>query len=219
MHVAEVDAGQRHSQLLNGMILELLADHGLKVADLEGLAFGSGPGSFTGLRIGCSVVQGMALGLNCRVAPIGTLEALAEQVAAEVQGTHRVITALDARMGETYFAAWERCGDGWQAVVAPCLVRPDQLPQVTGEGWVAIGSAFDRHEYVASHFRAQVRVTLTDRFPSAREIALLALRIFARGEAVVPEEALPLYIRDKVAMTIEERRELRDAKTALAAAP
>lgn len=219
VHVAEVDAGQRHSQLLNGMIVSLLTAHGLKVTDLEGLAFGSGPGSFTGLRISCSVVQGMALGLDCKVAPVGTLEALAEQAATEAGGARRVITALDARMGETYFAAWERFGDDWQAVVAPCLVRPGQLPELPGDGWVAIGSAFDRHDYVATHFRSRVQATLKDRFPSAREIARLALRIFARGDAVPPEEALPLYIRDKVAMTIEERQVLRDAKAAVAATP
>lgn len=218
VHVAEVDAGQRHSQLLNGMIVELLASHGLIVADIEGLAFGSGPGSFTGLRIGCSVVQGMALGLGCQVAPVGTLDALAEQAGIECPDAGRIITALDARMGETYFAAWARDADRWQAVVAPCLVRADTLPALPGTDWVAIGSAFDRHEYVAAHFAPQVTRTLQNRFPSAREIAALALRIFARGDAVPPEEALPLYIRDKVAMTIDERHALKVGATEPAAA-
>lgn len=217
VHVAEVDAGQRHSQLLNGMILELLGRHGLAVRDIEGLAFGSGPGSFTGLRIGCSVVQGMALGLGCQVAPVGTLEALAEQAAREGGTARRVITALDARMGETYFAAWEREGEAWIPVLAPCLVRAETLPPLPGSDWTAIGSAFDRHAYVAAHYSTQVQTTLSDRLPSAREIASLALRIFAAGTSVPPEEALPLYIRDKVAMTVEERQASRDAKAALAA--
>ncbi|MBL8517513.1 MAG: tRNA (adenosine(37)-N6)-threonylcarbamoyltransferase complex dimerization subunit type 1 TsaB [Betaproteobacteria bacterium] len=214
VHADEIDAGQRHSRLLNGMIVALLARHGLQVTDLEGLAFGSGPGSFTGLRIACSVVQGMALGLDCKVAAVGTLEALAEQAASAHADTSKVITALDARMGESYFAAWERVADGWHAVVAPCLVRPDALPALDGEGWVAIGSAFDRQENVAAHFAPHVATVLPGRFPSAREVATLALRIFARGEAVSPEQALPLYIRDKVAMTIAERNALKSAKAA-----
>lgn len=209
LDVAEVDAGQRHSQLLNGMIIDLLGSHGLTMLDVEGLAFGSGPGSFTGLRIGCSVVQGMALGLGRLVAPVGTLEALAEQAGTACPDADHIITALDARMGETYFAAWTRAGGRWQAVVAPCLVRAGALPTLPDAGWVAIGSAFDRHEYVSAHFAAQVGLTLANRLPSAREVAALGVRIFARGEAVPPEEALPLYIRDKVAMTIEERRALK----------
>lgn len=219
LHVAEVDAGQQHSQLLNRMIVDLLAAHGLAVTDIDGLAFGSGPGSFTGLRIGCSVVQGMALGLDCRVAPVGTLEALAEQAAADRGDTVRVITALDARMGETYFAAWQRSGVGWQAVVPPCLIRPDALPELDGADWVAIGSAFDRQAHIADHYAPQVGTVLKDRFPSAREVAALGLRIFASGAALPPEEALPLYIRDKVALTIDERRAEREAKAALAESP
>ena len=200
VHCAEVDAGQRHSTLLNGMILELLAAHGVSIRQLSGIAFGSGPGSFTGLRIGCSVVQGMALGLDCKVAPVCTLEALALQADAD-----RVITALDARMGETYFAAYERRDANWHAVISPCLLGPDTLPHLDGDGWSGIGSAFDRHDYVNQHFAHNLRNTLPGCFPSAREVARLAVRIFARGEEVLPEEALPLYIRDRVALTVDER--------------
>ncbi|MDX2219602.1 MAG: tRNA (adenosine(37)-N6)-threonylcarbamoyltransferase complex dimerization subunit type 1 TsaB [Burkholderiales bacterium] len=217
VHVDEIDAGQRHSTLLNGMIVDVLGRQGLTVRDIEGLAFGSGPGSFTGLRIGCSVVQGMAFALGLEVAPVGTLDALAEQAGADCPDAGRIITALDARMGETYFAAWARDADRWHPVVSPCLLRADALPSLPGSDWVAIGSAFDRHEYVAAHFAPQVARTLHDRLPSARDVAALALRIFARGEAVSPEDALPLYIRDKVAMTIDERRALKAGPTEHAA--
>jgi tRNA threonylcarbamoyladenosine biosynthesis protein TsaB len=207
VHSEEVEAGQSHSRLLSGMILALLERHGQTLQDLDGLAFGSGPGAFTGLRIGCSVVQGMAFGLGCNVAPVGTLEALAEQADAD-----RVITALDARMGETYFAAWERKQGDWQAVVAPCLLNATSLPTLAGDEWTGIGSGFDRHEYVTMHFAGNTARVIADRFPSAREVAQIALRIFARGCAVPPEDALPLYIRDKVAMTTDERLALRAAR-------
>jgi len=201
IHADDVEAGQRHSELLNGMILALLTRHGLALRDVDGFAFGSGPGSFTGLRIACGVVQGMAYALGKKVAPVGTLEALAEQANAD-----KVITALDARMGETYFAAWQRAGKDWQAVVPPCLATPTTLPALQGDDWTSIGSGFDRHDYVRQHFAANIRNVIPDRFPHARDIAAVALRIFARDGAVTADQAMPLYIRDKVALTIAERK-------------
>ncbi len=200
VHCVEVHAGQQHSMLLNGMILDLLASHDVALLELSGLAFGSGPGSFTGLRIGCSVAQGMALGLNCRIAPVGTLEALALQADSD-----RVIAALDARMGETYFSVYERHGAALRAVIEPCLLGPGTLPRLEGGNWTGIGSGFDRLDYVKQHFAGSVCNVLSDRFPSAREVARLALRSFARGAEVAPEDALPMYIRDRVALTIDER--------------
>lgn len=209
IHADDVEAGQRHSELLNGMIMALLARHGLMLRDVHGFAFGSGPGSFTGLRIACGVVQGMAYALDRKVAPVGTLEALAEQSDAD-----KVITALDARMGETYFAAWQREGQGWQAIVPPCLATPATLPKLDGNDWTGIGSAFDRHDYVRQHFAANIRNVMSDRFPHARDIAAVALRIFARDGAVTADQAMPLYIRDKVALTIEERKARKQEATA-----
>lgn len=205
--VSEVHAGQRHSELLLDMVHKLCAAHGIELKQIDGFGFGSGPGSFTGLRIACGVVQGMAFGLGKQVAGITSLEALAEQ-----SGAQRVITALDARMGETYFAAYERDGQTWRAVIEPCLCDAQGLPAVEGAGWCAIGSGFDRHAYVRDHYARQVSELKVECLPGAREVALLACREFAAGRAIDPDFAAPLYIRDKVAMTIEERAALRKHK-------
>lgn len=197
----EVEAGQRHSELLNGLILQLLERNGLGREAIDGIAFGNGPGAFTGLRIACGVAQGLALGLDRRVAPVGTLMALAEQA-----GGQRVITALDARMGEVYFAAWERAGEDWQAVIEPCLAAPDAVPLPPGDGWIGIGSGFDRLPALQQRLHAQLARTIENAYPRAREVALIGQRIFAKGESVLPEDALPLYLRDKVAFTIAERQ-------------
>jgi tRNA threonylcarbamoyladenosine biosynthesis protein TsaB len=208
-HVSETHAGQRHSDMLLDMVHALCAQHGIALKDIDGFAFGAGPGSFTGLRIACGVVQGMAFGLGKQVVGVTSLETLAEQT-----GAQRVVSALDARMNETYLAAYERQGDSWRIVIEPCLCDAQRLPELEGAGWTAIGSAFDHHAYVREHYAQQLGSTLNDRLPSAREIARVAVRAFQAGRQVEPDFAAPLYIRDKVAMTIEERAQLRKHKAA-----
>jgi tRNA threonylcarbamoyladenosine biosynthesis protein TsaB len=112
----EVLAGQRHSELILPMVGELLAEAGIGLRALDGIAFGSGPGSFTGLRIGCGVAQGLAFGADLPVAGICTLLALAQG-----SGGDRVIGCLDARMGEIYHAVYERSANGWQTIHEPRL--------------------------------------------------------------------------------------------------
>lgn len=211
-HVSEVHAGQRHSALVLDMVHALCAEHGVALRDIEGFGFGAGPGSFTGLRIACGVVQGLAFGLNRRVVGVASLEALAER-----SGAPKAIAALDARMGETYLAAYEREDDSWHEVIAPCLCDAGTLPALPGTGWTAIGSGFDNHEYVRERYAAQTSAIRTHCVPGSREIARIACREFAAGRAVEPDVAAPLYIRDKVAMTIDERAALRQRKGALAA--
>ena len=114
----EVVAGQRNSELLLPMVDALLAANQLAMRDLDGVAFGSGPGAFTGVRIACGVAQGIAFGIDVPVAAIGTLMAL-----AEAAGAPRAVCCLDARMGEVYHAAYQRRGDAWFEVHAPGLVQ------------------------------------------------------------------------------------------------
>ena len=137
----DVDAGQRHSELALPLLYELLAEAGLTLREFDAIAFGQGPGSFTGVRIACGLAQGMALGIGRSLVPVPTQMALAAQTEAE-----QVIVGIDARMGEIYFAAYRRdvsLATGWNAVVAPMLVKPDALPPIEGHGWSATGSAFD----------------------------------------------------------------------------
>ncbi len=198
----EALAGSRNSELLLPMVEALLAANSLTVRDLDGVAFGAGPGAFTGVRIACGVAQGLAFGINVRVVAVGTLMALAEAVNAP-----RVVCCLDARMGEVYHAAYEKAGDDWRVVHAPGLYKPAAVPELAGRGWTGCGSGF-------AAFGADLAARYTDALervidgvsPHAREVAALAARRFARGETVDAADALPLYVRNKVALTVSERK-------------
>lgn len=207
-HVDEILAGQRHSELLLGMIAGLLTAQGVSLRDLDGIAFGAGPGSFTGLRIACGVAQGMAFGTSKQLVGISSLLALAENAHAE-NGATRVVAALDARMGESYLAAFQRVerrgGAEWKAVIEPCLVDANSLPRMEGSGWCATGGGFEVHGYLARRYNTQLGSVLSGRFPGAREIVRLAARDFAAGLGLDPALASPMYIRNKVAMTSIER--------------
>jgi len=195
-------AGQRHSQLLLPMIDGLLSRAGLALADLDAIAYGEGPGSFTGLRIACGVAQGLAYGAGRPVVGIGTLLALAAQV-----GAPRVACCLDARMHEVYFAAYRRVGDAWETVHAPGLYAPDALPALPDGPWVGCGSGFAAYPQTRTgSCGIQLASVVSDLWPHAREIAALAAAAYARGESKPAAQALPLYIRDKVALTVEEQR-------------
>lgn len=216
----DVDAGQRHSELTIPLLHEVLAEAGVALREVNCIAFGQGPGSFTGVRIACGLAQGLALGLGVPVMPIETQMAMAEQSGAE-----RVLVAVDARMGELYFAAYEKSSNaadvfGWRAVVTPCLVRPEALPPIssTGAAWQGIGSAF-YVEALANALRAQYGEVFssiaTETLPRAADVARLAQRAFTHGGvAISPSEAAPLYLRNNVAMTIAERAALRATKAA-----
>lgn len=197
----EVVAGQRHSDLLLPMIDELLASHGLKAAELDCIAFGAGPGTFTGLRIACGVAQGIAFGIDAPVVGVGTLLALA----AASQADH-VVCCLDARMGEVYHAAYEKRGGDWHAVHEPGLCKPDAVPELPDGAWTGCGSGFAVHRAaLAGCYAGKLTRVIGNLVPHAREIAVLAAAEFARGGAVSAELAAPLYVRNKVALRMDER--------------
>jgi tRNA threonylcarbamoyladenosine biosynthesis protein TsaB len=203
----DVQAGQRHSELILPMIDGLLAEACVDLSGLDGVAFGAGPGSFTGIRIACGVAQGLAFGAGLPVVAVGTLDCL-----AEASGAQRVIACLDARIGDVYLAASVRAGEGWRSVVAPCVCRPEQAPAVEGAGWVGCGSGFALYGAVLRrHYGASLAEVRPDIAPHAREVALLGARALERGEGVGPDRAALLYVRDKVALTVAERAQRRDA--------
>jgi tRNA threonylcarbamoyladenosine biosynthesis protein TsaB len=200
--VREAQAVQRHSELILPMIGALLREQGMRVQELDAIAFGAGPGSFTGLRIACGVAQGLAFAADLPVVPVGTLEAL-----AEASGAPRVVSALDARMDEIYLAAFERDGMSWRCAVPPTLCTVSDAPSVEGAGWTGCGSAFAVHEEaLRRHYGEQLSTLQPGVFSHAREIARIGARVFAAGGGVAAEAAAPLYVRDKVAMTVAERR-------------
>jgi tRNA threonylcarbamoyladenosine biosynthesis protein TsaB len=198
----EVLAGQRHSELLLDMVDALLVQHDLRVSGLDGIAYGQGPGSFTGLRIASGVTQGLAFAAGLPVAGIGTLLAMAEAANAE-----RVVCCLDARMGEIYHAAYARSGTGWQAVCEPGLWAPAQAPALPQGTWLGCGNAFIAYrEALMRRYDGFLSATEPDLMPHARDIARLAAPLFEHGKGVDAALAAPFYIRDKVALRTDERR-------------
>jgi tRNA threonylcarbamoyladenosine biosynthesis protein TsaB len=220
--VREIRAGQRHSELVLGMIDELLSGRRLRARDLDGIAYGEGPGSFTGLRIACGVVQGVAFGANVRVAGVGTLLAMAEG-----SGADRVVCCVDARVHEIYHAAYCRvapgertgetqgfprnllpsvCGWTWRVVHPPSVCAPAAAPELPGEGWLACGSGFRAYgDVLEKRYAGRLSGVDLALYPHARDIAALALPAFETGSAMPAEAAAPVYLRDKVALRIDER--------------
>ncbi len=197
----DVHAVQRHSELILPMIGEILEGARLKPAQLDGVAFGAGPGSFTGLRIACGVAQGIALGADIPVVPIGTLLALAGESAAP-----RVLACIDARMGEVYHAAYERSDGQWIELWPPAVSDVRSMPDLPGAGWNGCGSGFLVYASALQiRYGGQLDRIDADRHPHARTIARLAMPLLAAGGGLPAQHAAPLYVRDKVALKMHER--------------
>jgi tRNA threonylcarbamoyladenosine biosynthesis protein TsaB len=200
----DIHAGQTHSQKILPTLRTLLDEAKIELTALDGIAFGAGPGSFTGLRIACGVAQGLAFGANLPVVAVSTLQALAQQSGAE-----KVIACLDARMGEIYHAAYEKQNGEWLEVSAPALFKPEDAPKVNGDDWVGVGTGWLVYpDVLQAVYGEQLRETPKpdhNSHPSAGAIAELALPTFEAGLARPAYEAAPIYIRNKVALKMSER--------------
>jgi tRNA threonylcarbamoyladenosine biosynthesis protein TsaB len=215
------NAGQQSGELTLPAMHALLDEAGLKVDQLDLVVFGQGPGAFTGVRVACGVAQGLAYGLGKRVLALPSTIAVAEQVADAKQ----ILVAMDARMGEMYVAAYVRDANapaGFVEVLAPCLCGADaaELSSLPAGDWVGVGSAFTIAEF-ASPIQARLpgRLVTCEKIshPLAAALLNVAKRVFAaQGVAatIAPAEATPLYVRNNVALTIEERRQRALANTA-----
>lgn len=194
-------AGQSHSIILLEMVDAVLQDGGLRLDALDGIAYGAGPGSFTGLRIACATAQGLAYAAGIPLVGIGTLQALAAGC-----GAARVICCLDARMQEIYHAAY-RCESGvCVEVSAPRVCAPVAAPQLEGSGWAGCGSGFAAYrDVLVQRYGAQLAVIDGAAHPQARIIAQLAAPVFAAGGGIPAEQAAPWYVRDRVALKTAER--------------
>jgi len=184
-------AGHRHSEFALPMLQELM-----KGLTIEAVAFGAGPGAFTGLRIACALAQGLAFARDLPVIGISTLEALAQE-----SGAARVVACIDARMREVYYAALEKRAGAWREVVPAQCVPPRSAPPPPGEGWVGCGSGF---EVYREEMKGKVEVARPEIHPTAMAVAQLAAPRLAAGEGVDAAQAAPFYLRDKVAFTKEE---------------
>ncbi|MDB5934068.1 MAG: tRNA ((37)-N6)-threonylcarbamoyltransferase complex dimerization subunit type 1 TsaB [Massilia sp.] len=211
--LARSSSGVRtHSQSILPMVQELLAEAGVSLRDCDAIAFGSGPGSFTGVRTACGIAQGLAFGAGLPVVPIVTLPAMA-QACRELTGATEVLAVLDARMGEVYWAQY-RYADGWQTVSPPALCAPgDVAPIVTATPLAACGNGFSAYAeaFAGRDFAAGA---LTEVMPHASQVAQLARIELAAGRSVAPADAQPLYLRNKIAFTSAERQVINAAKAA-----
>ncbi|MEJ6021529.1 tRNA (adenosine(37)-N6)-threonylcarbamoyltransferase complex dimerization subunit type 1 TsaB [Ramlibacter sp. PS4R-6] len=184
--------GAQASAALIPALQALLAQAGLALGDLDAIVFGRGPGSFTGLRTACAVAQGLGFGSGVPVLGIETLLAVAED-ARERAGATQVVAMLDARMSEVYAARYAFGGGEWRREGDIVLARPETVE--VPAGWRVAGNVFD-----AARIEAQ---------PTAAAMLRIAPRLLAKGAAQDAAHAAPVYIRDKVAQTTEERAQAR----------
>ena len=194
-------APREHALLILPMVDELLREADIRPGQLDAVAFGRGPGAFTGLRIAAGIAQGIAFGADLPVVSVSTLAALAQGCHRE-RGVTRVLTAIDARIGEIYWGAYACDIEGLvRALGAECVTKPQDAPLPEGEGWCAAGNAWAVYGD-ALRARLQGRVDVVDaaRYPHAHDVALLAVAAYRRGETVGAEQAAPVYLRDEVAV-------------------
>jgi tRNA threonylcarbamoyladenosine biosynthesis protein TsaB len=189
-------APNRHSELALPLLEKLLGNAGLTASQLDGVAFGAGPGSFTGLRIACGLAQGLAFAGDLPVIAISSFEAIAQE-----SGEARVVACVDARMREVYYSALEKQAGRWREVVPGQCVAPRDAPPPPGGGWAGCGNGFQAYpEFLAGTIlRKKPEV-----HPTAFAVAQLAAPRLAAGEGIDAALAAPVYLRDKVAFTTQE---------------
>lgn len=199
--VRHCPAGRAHSGTLLPLVRELLAEAGIGSGDLAAVAFGAGPGAFTGLRVACGLAQGLAMGAGCPVLPVSTLAAM-----AAASGSTQVLTLLDARMGEVYTGHFASQGDDWQPQAPVDVQAPEAIVlPLPVDGLIACGNAIAAYPVLATRLTAAGISVRPDIMPDAGSVAWLGALALARGEAIDPALAVPVYIRNKVAKTVAER--------------
>lgn len=200
-------APRRHAELILPMIESLLGEAGISRRQIDAIAVGRGPGAFTGVRLAISVAQGLALGLDIPVVPVSSLAALAQDAPADIAAP--ILAVIDARMGEVYAGTFLRGADAMVAPIGLESVGPASrlvLPKVSRH-WSIVGSGWGAYrDALSAHLPEPPVFADGTRFPQARAIARLAAPQLAAGRGVAAEFALPVYLRDKVALTLEEQR-------------
>lgn len=196
-------APRTHTQLILPMIDDLMTEAGLQPQDLDALAFGCGPGSFTGVRIATGVIQGLAFGLTIPVVPVSTLAAIAQTFFSNNAEETVAYVALDARLDEIFWAVYQRNAEGFAELIGEEAVMAASLVRGVNKSGVGIGSAWAVYnEVLMTRLSGQVSRYETHHLPTARAIAQLGRRGFALGLAV--EQAMPVYLRNKVAKKMGE---------------
>lgn len=213
-HHGEVNAEfaltpREHTRLILPMIDKVLQTAGVTLQQLDALAVGCGPGAFTGIRIGVGVAQGLALAADKPVLLISTLAALAQQAYLQ-HGATQVLAALDARMQEVYWGQYV-LKDGIMALQGQELVcAPQETPVVASTNWFAIGHGWSAYaDSLQARFQGKIAGVASDSLPAAEFMLPLALNAWQAGLAVPAEEAQPVYLRNKIALTLHEQRQTK----------
>ena len=205
-HEFNCPSGQPHAETLLPALRESLNTLGWTLDSLDAIVFDAGPGMFTGLRVSAALAQGLAVALDKPLITVSSLEVLAEST-HESTGAKTILTLLDARMNQIYAGGWTKSLTGWQALFDACLVNPDGLDQlpVLPEPYVAAGTGIDEYAPVKPWLEAQGISDSKVRYPSAVALARLGATRFAAGQLTDPADAIPVYVRDRVALTTAER--------------
>ncbi len=195
--------GRGHADRLLPMVHELLGAAGTELRALDAIAFGRGPGGFTGLRIAAGIAQGLAAGAGIPVVPVSNLAAVAT-AGAQVSGLGRVLACLDARMGQVYWGAFETAERVLRPVSPEQLTGPGQVNPPAGLPWFGAGPGFGAYPEIAARLATRLCGVAASLLPHAADIATLAARELAAGRAVPAAAARPVYLRDQV---VQQRRE------------
>ena len=210
-------APREHTKLILTMMEDVLTTAGVTLAQVDAVAFSRGPGAFTGVRIATGVAHGVSLSIDKPLLPISTLAAIAQQMQEE-EGANYCLAAIDARMEEVYWGAYA-AEDGMMVLQGEEAVnKPEILQQAAilppsstpaAEQWTVAGSGWDAYEQTMESATMDALIKVDNRFPSAHYIARLAVKEWEEGKAVEAEQAQPIYLRDKVAQTIAERKAIK----------
>lgn len=189
-----------HSETLLPLVRELLAEGGVRIGDLDAIAFGVGPGAFTGLRVACGAAQGLAVAADVPLIPVTSLETIATRLGAD-----RALVLLDARMGEVYSGRYEREGDHYVLRGEIRVSAPADVALPTDAGWHACGNGLAAYPVLLERVQAAGFPIDAAILPLAATVAAIAAGKAGRGEGIDAALAAPLYVRDKVAKTVAER--------------
>lgn len=191
-------APRKHTDLILPMIDNLMEEAGLSVTQLDGLAFGRGPGAFTGVRIATGVIQGIAFGADLPVAPVSSLAALAQGCWRE-QKSEKVISAIDARMSEVYWSCYQ-LENGYMILSGEeGVYSADKAVLPKGKGWIGAGSGWDVYmDQLSARLEDQLADIRIGTFPHAIDVCSLAIQAFELGKTVSAEQVRPVYLRDNI---------------------
>jgi len=196
-----LDGHLKHSERLLPSIYELLAEAQLSLGQLDAVAFGAGPGAFTGLRLACGVAQGLAMGADLGVVPVCSLDALSLQGSGE-----NVLVATDARMREIYTACYHQHDGRSERVTPPACLSPEGFALPADGQWCVVGSALKAYPNLLDAIPPlRISARIDDAVPRARDVGILAKSAVLSGGCQPAELVAPIYVRDKVALTTAER--------------